>query len=110
MRGGRSQMSRSTRNRPHHLMLALAALLLLPCYSHAFAEDLRRQGSFGVQLPPVPEATRAQLHLAEGHGILVQRVAPGSSAADGGIIADDIILKLNETEVGDVARFIALVK
>jgi pimeloyl-ACP methyl ester carboxylesterase len=91
-------------------MLALAALLLLPSYSHAFAEDLRRQGSFGVQLAPVPETTRAQLHIAEGQGILVQRVAPGSSAAEGGIIADDIILKLNGTEVGDVARFVELAR
>jgi pimeloyl-ACP methyl ester carboxylesterase len=91
-------------------MMALAALLLLPCYSTAFAEDLKRQGSFGVQIVPVPETTRAQLHLAEGQGILVQRVAPGSSAADGGIIADDIILKLNETEIGDVAQFIQLAR
>jgi pimeloyl-ACP methyl ester carboxylesterase len=91
-------------------MLALAALLLLSCYSPAFAEDLKRQGSFGVQLAPVPEAVRAQLHLAEGRGILVQHVAPGSSAADGGIIADDIILKINETEVGDVNKFIELAR
>jgi pimeloyl-ACP methyl ester carboxylesterase len=103
-------MTRFTRNRPRHFMPALAVLLLLPCYSLTFAEDLKRQGSFGVQLAPVPEATRAQLHLAEGRGILVQGVAPGSSAADGGIIADDIILKLNETEVGDVARFIELAR
>jgi pimeloyl-ACP methyl ester carboxylesterase len=88
----------------------LAALLLLLCYSTSFAQDLKRQGSLGVQFAPVPEASRTKLHLAEGQGILVQRVAPGSSAADAGIIADDIILKINETEIRSITQFRELAK
>ena len=103
-------MSRFVRTRPNHFILALAAFLLLLSYSPSFAQDLKRRGSFGVQFAPVPEASRAKLHLAEGQGILVQGVAPGGSAANGGIIADDIILKINETEIRDVAQFIELAR
>jgi pimeloyl-ACP methyl ester carboxylesterase len=103
-------MSRFVRTRPRHLILTLAALLLLLCDSPSFAQDLRRQGSFGVQFAPVPEAGRTKFHLAEGQGILVQRVVPGGSAADAGVIADDIILKINETEIRDVDQFIALAR
>jgi uncharacterized protein len=103
-------MSRFVRTRPKHFLVALAALFLLLCYSPSFAQDLKRRGSFGVQFAPLSEADRARLHLAEGRGILVQGVAPGSSAADAGIIADDIILKINETEIGDVAQFIELAR
>lgn len=103
-------MSRFVRTRPNHFTLMLAALLLLLCCSPSFAQDLKRQGSFGVQFAPVPEASRTKLHLAEGQGILVQRVAPGGSAADAGIIADDIILKINGTEIRDIAQFIELAR
>jgi pimeloyl-ACP methyl ester carboxylesterase len=103
-------MSRFVITRPNHFILTLAALLLLLCYSPSFAEDLKRQGSFGVQFAPVPEASRTKFHLAEGQGILVQRVVPGGSAADAGIIADDIILKINETEIRDFAQFVGLAR
>jgi pimeloyl-ACP methyl ester carboxylesterase len=85
-------------------MMTLAALLILLLHSHSFADDLKRQGSFGVQLAPVPEAS------AEHRGVLVQGVAPGSSAANGGILADDIILKINETEIRDITQFIELAR
>lgn len=103
-------MRRFVRTRPNQLRLTLAALLLLVCHSTSLAEDLRRQGSFGVQFAPVPEASRTKFHLAEGQGILVQRVVAGSSAADAGIIAEDIILKINETEIGSFAQFIELAR
>src|SRR5215216_1825913 len=103
-------MSHLIRTRPKRFIMALAALLILLLHSPSFADDLKRQGSFGVQLAPVPEATATQLHLAEHRGVLVQRVAPGSSAADGGILDDDIILKVNENEIGDVAQFIELAR
>jgi pimeloyl-ACP methyl ester carboxylesterase len=103
-------MSRFVRVRPNHSIPALAALLLLLCCSPSFAQDLKRRGSFGVQFAPVPEAVRTKLQLAEGRGILVQGVAPGGSAADAGIIADDIILKINETEIRDVTQFVELAR
>jgi hypothetical protein len=59
-------------------MLTLAASLLLLCYSPAFAQDLKRQGSFGVQFAPVPQAGTAKFHLAKGRGILVRRAASGN--------------------------------
>ncbi len=99
-----------TTNGRHQFILALSGLLFLAGYSSAFAQELKRQGSFGVQVAPIPDATRAQLHLAAGQGILVQGVGPGSSAAEGGIIGGDIILKLNDTAIGDATQFIGMAR
>ncbi len=103
-------MKRFVRTRTNRFTLTIAALLFLLCYSLSFAQDLKRRASFGVQFAPISEATRMKLHLAEGQGILVQGVVPGSSAADAGIIADDIILKINETGIRDVAQFVELAR
>lgn len=83
-------------------------LLVLICSMSSFAQDLKRQGSFGVQFVPVPDAVKVQYRLTDGQGILVQRVVPNSSAQEGGILAGDIILKINSTDIKDVAQFRSL--
>src|ERR1044072_1504512 len=103
-------MSRFMRTRRNYSIPAFAACLLLLCYSSSFTQELKRLGSFGVQFATVPDASRTKFHLTDGQGILVQGGAPGSSAADGGIIAYDIILKINETAVRDVAHFVELAR
>jgi alpha-beta hydrolase superfamily lysophospholipase len=91
----------------HKRNLIIVTLLLLGSFS-SFAQDLKRQGSFGIQFAPVPDAVKAQYRLIDGQGILVQRVVPNSSAQEGGILAGDIILKINNTDIKDVAQFRSL--
>lgn len=94
------------KNHKRNLIIAII-LLLLGSFS-SFAQDLKRQGSFGVQFAPVPDAVKAQNGLTDGQGILVQRVVPNSSAQEGGILAGDIILKINNIDIKDVAQFRSL--
>lgn len=92
----------------NHKRNLIILIILLLCSFSSFAQDLKRQGSFGVQFVPVPDAAKAQYRLADGQGVLVQRVVPNSSAQEGGILAGDIILKINNTGITDVAQFRSL--
>lgn len=62
----------------------------------------------GVALSPLPEAARGQLGLEPGvSGVLVQRVEPGSPAAENGLRSGDIIVSANSQGVAapsDVAN------
>jgi membrane-associated protease RseP (regulator of RpoE activity) len=57
----------------------------------------------GVHCAALPPALRAQLDLAEGEGVLVEKVADGSPAAKAGLGVNDLILALNQQPVGSVA-------
>ncbi|MEJ7578214.1 MAG: PDZ domain-containing protein [Pyrinomonadaceae bacterium] len=92
----------------NHMRYILTVIILLICSLSSFAQDLKRQGSFGVQFAPVTNAVKAQFRLTNEQGILVQRVIPGSSAQEGGILVNDIILKINSTDIKDVAQFRSL--
>lgn len=73
--------------------------LVIFCSGLSFADDLRRGGTFGVRVIPVPQEMREKLKLLEGTGILVAEVFSGGSAEAAGILADDIILKFDETTI-----------
>jgi membrane-associated protease RseP (regulator of RpoE activity) len=64
----------------------------------------------GVECESVGEALRAQLKLEEGKGLMVRQVFPDSPAAKAGIQANDVLVRFNETslgEISDLARAVA---
>lgn len=75
-----------------------------------FSREMRRGAPvLGVEVAPVPEVLRAHLDLPE-KALLVERVAPGSAAADMGLRRYDLLLRVDGTSVAtsrEVARILA---
>lgn len=60
--------------------------------------------SVGLTLAALDENTRERFGLAEdAKGVLITRVAPGSSAMEYGLRAGDLIISVNQTDVEDPA-------
>ena len=51
------------------------------------------EGRMGVAVTELPELVRRELGLESGQGIMVQRVTPGSPAAEAGVQDGDVILE-----------------
>jgi membrane-associated protease RseP (regulator of RpoE activity) len=62
-------------------------------------------GWLGVHTIPVSDVLRSQLDLPDGQGIVVEFVASGGPAATAGILANDILLKLNGQPITAVEAF-----
>src|SRR5262249_23561035 len=58
----------------------------------------------------VTDAIRTQLKLDTNQGVVVAAVIPNSPAQQSGILANDVILKIDNTAVTDVAQFLSLLK
>jgi hypothetical protein len=58
----------------------------------------------GIQFRPTFPALRAQLHLPEGQGIVVDAVVPDSPAAKAGIAQYDVILKADDKKISDISN------
>lgn len=89
--------------------LFFSGLILFPGRP-AFADELKRAGSFGVRVAEIPDDLRKQLNVPPGQGILLAEVAPGGSAEASGVLAQDIVLKFNGVVISDAATFVDLVK
>ena len=63
----------------------------------------------GVAVQPVPEAAATQVPALKGAGLVVRDVAPGSPAATAGLVANDILWKLNEQTLFNPEQFQKLV-
>lgn len=92
------------------LRTLLTVALLLACSLSASSNELRRQGFIGVRVVPIPDTMQAQLNLASGRGILVEQVIANGSAQEAGILANDIILRVNGTDISEVNQFTSLVR
>ncbi len=57
----------------------------------------------GIQCRPALEALRAQLHLPEDQGIVVEAVVPDSPAAKAGLVKYDVILKVDDKKISNIA-------
>ncbi len=55
----------------------------------------------GLGLTAIPEVVRRELGLAEGIGIMVQNVAPGSAAAEAGLVQGDILTKAGGKDISN---------
>jgi serine protease Do len=69
-----------------------------------------RRGWLGVRIQPVTEDMIADLKMDAPHGALVSGVIKGGPVDNGSILAGDIILKLDGTDIGemrDLTRIVA---
>lgn len=75
--------------------LAGMAAVILSASSTARAEDLKRRGLLGIRLAPVNEEVKERLKLAEAKGVLITGTIPDSAAEKAGVLANDVIIKIN---------------
>jgi pimeloyl-ACP methyl ester carboxylesterase len=73
-------------------------------------QELRRSGFLGVQVVPVPDATRTARDVPGGVGVLVQTLVDGGSAKAAGLQPNDVVTQIGDHTVTGVADFVQLVK
>jgi len=68
-------------------------------------------GQLGLQLSPLTPALRERFGISEEtEGVIVMGVAPGSVAAERGVMAGDVILRVGQQKVGTPQEVIAQVE
>jgi hypothetical protein len=78
----------------------------------ATTQSTTKHAYLGVEVSPVPAALSSQLPnlLAEGQGVLIERVAKDSPAAKAGLQANDILLSYNQQKIGSPEQLITMVR
>jgi pimeloyl-ACP methyl ester carboxylesterase len=71
--------------------------------------ELKRGAFFGAKVSAVSDELRDQLKLDAGVGVAVDEVITGSTAADGGFKAGDVLLALNGAKIRGAGDFVQLV-
>jgi len=64
---------------------------------------------FGADIQDIDEIMRIQFNLPDSKGVIISHIAPGSPAAAAGLAVGDMIRKVGETRVRDVAQFQSIV-
>ena len=67
-----------------------------------------RAGRLGVTVAALSDDEREELGV--DHGVVVSAVAPGSPAAEAGIVAGDVIVSLNREEIDGPETLASLVR
>lgn len=60
----------------------------------------------GVGVAPIPEVLKAHLNVADGVGVMVDQVVPGSPAADAGLQRHDVLISAGGAAVSQVQDLI----
>src|SRR5262249_23711362 len=68
--------------------------------------ELRRRAMFGAQLAPVTKEVRDHQKLEGESGVVLEKIFPDTSAADGDFKAGDVILAIGGVKVANVAMFL----
>ena len=96
--------------------LFFAAMLVLPALAadkDKIQEAPAKEASgtyLGVAMDEIPPLTRAQLDLPEGVGVAVSYVAKDSPAHKAGLLANDIITRLNDQLIINAQQLQTLIK
>src|SRR5262249_57118011 len=77
-----------------------------PPAARARGVQLRRRAMFGAQLAPVTEEVRVRQKVDGDSGVLLEQVIPGTSAAEAGFKAGDVILAVNGARVTGIPMFL----
>ncbi len=85
-----------------------AVIVLLAGATPLRAYDLPRRGFIGIVLAPVPEALRAKLPAPADQGVLAQGLIADGPAQKGGILSNDVILKVDNTDIYSVPQLLSL--
>jgi serine protease Do len=73
----------------------------------ASAKSEEGGGNWGMAVRDITPDIAQQLHLQRDKGVVIQRVAPDSPAAEAGLQQGDIVLEVNRKKVDDVKQFLA---
>src|SRR5262245_43553826 len=94
--------------RPAVVLLLLASPLLAADRPPAKKPDgeLRRRAMFGAQLAAVTKEVRERQKLDGDGGVLLEKVFPGTSAADAEFQAGDVVLAVGGGKVAGVPAFL----
>jgi pimeloyl-ACP methyl ester carboxylesterase len=68
--------------------------------------DLKRGAFFGAKIGNVPDEVRENLKLEEGVGVAVEEIIAGSTAAEAGFKAGDILVALNGAKIVGTGEFV----
>ena len=77
-----------------------------PAQAPAQDSALRRRAMFGAQFGAVTPDIQQRQKLNDGNGLVIQRVLPGTSAADAGFEVGDVVLAVGGVDVPDFAAFL----
>lgn len=86
----------------------LIVLILAFHVMNTDAQHLKRRGSIGIQPAPVDQAAATSAGLASPKGAVVKEVLPGSTAARVGMQVNDIILRINDKEIGSLPHLLQI--
>jgi serine protease Do len=76
----------------------------------ASAKSEEPGGNWGMQVGDITPELAQQFHLESAKGVVIQRVAPDSAAAEAGLQAGDVVVEVNHDKVAAVADFVAKAK
>jgi pimeloyl-ACP methyl ester carboxylesterase len=101
-------------SKPRVMTFRLVACVCLGCVCPGIVttigQELRRSGFLGVQVVPIPDATRIAGDLPGGVGVLVQTLIEGGSAKAAGLQPNDVVTQVGDHTVVGVADFVQVVK
>ncbi|MFN4147152.1 MAG: serine aminopeptidase domain-containing protein [Runella sp.] len=80
------------------LFWILSIVLLLAQASQTQAQNLRRRGTLGIEYTEASDSLLKTIGVGVTQGILVKQVASGSTAAALGILPNDILVAINNTD------------
>lgn len=67
------------------------------------------RGYLGVEAASINTVMAKLLGLRANHGIVIQGIAPNSPAENGGLIANDVVIKFNDQEINNVLGLMDMV-
>ncbi|MBC7861767.1 MAG: alpha/beta fold hydrolase [Bacteroidia bacterium] len=81
-----------------HFFFLVSAFVLLSCAQAQFP-TLARRSFLGIQMEKITDDTKRIMELPSENGVLITKVIAGSSAENAGLLASDVLLKINGKEV-----------
>jgi dienelactone hydrolase len=91
------------------LFTAVAAVSIVSWTSDARGDagvDLKRGAFFGAKVGSISDEVRENLKLEAGVGVALEEVFAGSTAADAGFKAGDVLLAVNGTKIPSSGEFV----
>ncbi|TAF02356.1 MAG: PDZ domain-containing protein, partial [Runella slithyformis] len=61
-------------------------------------QHLRRKGSLGIAYVAASDSLMRSLRVLDTHGIVIQQIAPNSTAAQLGLQPNDVLVGINESD------------
>lgn len=83
-------------------VFALIGFILATLTFTTQAQELQRRASLGVYLEPMNDSISEAQHTDKGKGVLIPNVQPNSTASKAGIVANCVLLNINDKETNSI--------